>query len=75
MSEWLAGATNTHQPPIFTAGNRHYWQRLNLFPYPPLPFARPAITNWVSINWHRASLTPVVLVIMRGVTHLSAGKK
>ncbi|MFP1592717.1 hypothetical protein ACLB1M_32070 [Escherichia coli] len=45
MSEWLAGATNTHQPPIFTAGNRHYWQRLNLFPYPPLSFARPARTN------------------------------
>ncbi|MBZ7057784.1 hypothetical protein FMK36_24945 [Klebsiella quasipneumoniae] len=28
MSEWLAGCYNTHQPPIFTAGNLRYWRRL-----------------------------------------------
>ncbi|QUJ08285.1 hypothetical protein KCP77_20740 [Salmonella enterica subsp. enterica] len=39
--ERMAGrcCTSTHQPLyIFTARNRHYWQRLNLFPYPPLSF-------------------------------------
>ena len=28
MSEWLVGCYNTHQPPIFTAGNLRYWRRL-----------------------------------------------
>ncbi|MBA8561380.1 hypothetical protein HVV49_11390 [Citrobacter freundii] len=73
MSKWLAGATNTHQPPILTTESRHYWQRLNLFPKPPSSFASPAKTNWVSINWHRASLIPVKPVIMQDVTNLPAG--
>ncbi|QUJ06779.1 hypothetical protein KCP70_15380 [Salmonella enterica subsp. enterica] len=40
----LAAPTPTSRP-FSHSRNRHYWQRLNLFPYPPLSFASPARTN------------------------------
>nr|WP_178089348.1 hypothetical protein [Plesiomonas shigelloides] len=47
---WLAGATNTNQPPIPQLKSPPYEQRLKYIPFPLTSSAKPANTNCVNIN-------------------------